>query len=134
MKFTVDTNVLVRIIVEDNQAQAAVAQESLAQASNIVIPLQVFCEFVWVLDRSYRLHSNEISAAIRRLTSISNVVADREAVAAGLVVLDAGGDFADGVIAFDGRRQGSDIFLTFDVAAAAILAAAGDEVRLLKAN
>jgi predicted nucleic-acid-binding protein len=46
--------------------------------------------------------------------------------------MDAGGDFADGVIAFEGRRLGGDVFLTFDRQAAKLIAAAGGAVELLQ--
>jgi hypothetical protein len=48
-----------------------------------------------------------------------------------LVLLDAGGDFADGVIAFEGRRLGGEVFASFDRNAVRLVAAAGGETRLL---
>jgi predicted nucleic-acid-binding protein len=45
---------------------------------------------------------------------IQNVVVNRPAVGAGLQLLETGGDFADGVIADDGRWRGGDIFVSFD--------------------
>ena len=49
----------------------------------------------------------------------------------GLAVLEGGGDFADGIIAFDGRRAGGLVFTTFDTKAAAMVRATGGEARLL---
>lgn len=63
-----------------------------------------------------------------------NVVVDRRAVADGLAVMDAGGDFADGIINFEGLRQGGDIFVTFDVEAVDILLTSGRGVTLLAAS
>jgi predicted nucleic-acid-binding protein len=48
-----------------------------------------------------------------------------------LALLEAGGDFADGVIAYESRWLGGEIFLSFDQKAAALLAAQGQTVRLL---
>jgi predicted nucleic-acid-binding protein len=45
-------------------------------------------------------------------------------------MLAAGGDFADGVIAFDGRRLGGDVFTSFDKKALELVAASGGAVYL----
>ena len=71
------------------------------------------CEYSWVLDRRYGADRTRIGASIRILVDTSNVVVNRPAVEAGLIVLDAGGDFADGVIAFDGRWLGDETFISF---------------------
>lgn len=54
---------------------------------------------------------------------------DRGAAEAGLAMMDAGGDFADGVIAYDGAVWG-ECLVTFDRRAASLLAARGETVRL----
>jgi len=41
-------------------------------------------------------------------------VVNRPAAEAGLSLLEAGGDFADGVIAYEGRWLGADTFVSFD--------------------
>lgn len=46
---------------------------------------------------------------------------NRPAVEAGMAVLDAGGDFADGVIAFKGRWLGGETFVSYDRAVVALL-------------
>jgi hypothetical protein len=56
---------------------------------------------------------------------------DRAAAEAGLTMLAAGGDFADGVIAFEGRRLGGDIFASFDRGAVDPVAAQGGDTYLL---
>lgn len=90
-------------------------------------------EFVWVLLRSYARSPGEVAASIRALADSANVRLDRPAVEAGLAILEAGGDFADGVIAFEGRRLGGDIFVSFDRKAVELLTAAGAEAELLSA-
>jgi hypothetical protein len=62
------------------------------------------------------------------------VVVDLGAVEAGLAVLERGGDFADGVIAFEGRRAGGRVFTSFDRGAVKRVGAAGGEARLLAAG
>jgi len=53
-------------------------------------------------------------------------------VEAGLSVLDAGGDFADGVIAYDGSWLGGESFVSFDQKAVKLLAAQGQPAQLLQ--
>jgi predicted nucleic-acid-binding protein len=60
-----------------------------------------------------------------------NVVAKRPMIEAGLAVLDAGGDFADGVIAFDGQWLGGGNFVSFDKKAAKLIDAQGTATLLL---
>ena len=96
MKITADTNVLVRAITGDDEQQSKVAQTALANASVVALPLPALCELVWVLSQGYKISAADIAEAVRRLTDGANVVVNRPAVAAGLVMLDAGGDFADG--------------------------------------
>lgn len=103
----------------------------MREAERLFISNLTFCEFVWVARRVYRKSASEISAAIRLLISDRKVVYDRVAVEAGLSFLDAGGDFADGIIVFEGRRLGGETFVTFDKKAAAILEKAGQNCLLL---
>lgn len=49
-------------------------------------------------------------------------------------MLDAGGDFVDGVIAFAGRQMGGAVFASFDRQAVELVKAAGGEAQLLEGN
>ena len=108
------------------------AAEVLEQAESVAISLHSLCELAWVLDRRYGASCTDIAAAIRRLIVTRNVTVDRPAVEAGLSVLDVGGDFADGVIAHEGRWLGGETFICFDRKADRILAAGGQPARLLE--
>lgn len=119
MKLTADSNVLLRVAVGDDAAQAAAATRLLASADTIVIPLPALCEFAWVLRRGYRLDRDGIRQSIAAAADMDKAVVDQAAVATGLAFLDAGADFADGVIAHLGRAAGGDVFATFDGAARA---------------
>ena len=121
MKITADTNILVRALVEDDARQAALAQATLREAELVALPLPVLCELVWVLSRGYGIAAPEIAAAIRLLLAAENVVTDGPAAEAGLALLADGGDFADGVIAHEGRRLGAVTFLSFDRQAVKLL-------------
>jgi len=120
MKVAVDTNVLVRAVVRDDPAQADVAAAVLTDAELIAVALPCLCEFVWVLLRVYGFQQADAASAV-----------NRPAVEAGLLVLDAGGDFADGVIAYEGHWLGGETFVSFDKKAVAMLTAQGQSTRLL---
>ncbi|HLZ65576.1 MAG TPA: type II toxin-antitoxin system VapC family toxin [Aliidongia sp.] len=134
MKITADTNILVRVAVADHPDQYAAAAKVLREAETIAITLPALCEFVWVLRRLYKRDAGDIAAAIRRLVESATVSVDRPAVEAGLAQLAAGGDFADGIIAFEGRRLGGLTFASFDADAVKRLKAGGAETLLLPAG
>jgi len=131
MKITADTNVLVRAITGDDRRQSKKAQSELANADVVALTLPALCELVWVLSQGYGIPAAEVAEAVRRLMNAANVVANRLAVEAGLALLDAGGDFADGVIAYEGNWLGAETFVSFDKAAVKLLEAQGVSVRLL---
>jgi predicted nucleic-acid-binding protein len=132
MKITADTNVLVRAAVQDEPHQARQAAQVLQQADLIAVPIPVLCEFVWVLRRGYKKSISDVSDAIHRLMKSAHVVMNRPAVEAGLAVLDAGGDFADGVIAYEGNWLGAEEFVSFDSKAVSVLKSKGTRARLLQ--
>ncbi|CAN5117052.1 type II toxin-antitoxin system VapC family toxin [soil metagenome] len=127
MRITADTNVLVRAITGDDAQQSPIAQNALADADAVAVTLPTLCEFVWVLRRGYRVSTADIAEAIRRLIGGGNVLADRPAIEAGLSALDADGDFADAVIAYEGRWLGAEIFASFDVKAVSMLRDQGEK-------
>lgn len=131
MKITADTNVLVRAITEDHEQQSKVAQVTLTQADLVAVPMPAICELVWVLSQGYKIPSKDIAEAIRRLIDAANVTVNRTAAEAGLTLLEAGGDFADGVIAHEGNWLGADTFASFDQKAIKLMEARGQSVRLL---
>jgi predicted nucleic-acid-binding protein len=131
MKITADTNVLVRAAVQDDAHQARRAAKVLEEADLVAVPIPVLCEFVWVLRRGYKKSVSDISEAIHRLMNGVNVVMNRPAVEAGLSILGAGGDFADGAIAYEGDWLGAEEFVSFDSKAISILQSQGSRARLL---
>jgi len=132
MKITADANVLVRAAIQDEPQQARRAAKVLQEADLVAVPIPVFCEFVWVLRRGYKKSALDVSDAIRRLMKSPNVVMNRPAVEAGLSALDAGGDFADGVIAYEGNWLGAEEFVSFDSKAVSMLRSQGSRARLLQ--
>lgn len=134
MNLTADTNVLLRAASSDNdEPQVVEARPIMAEAALIAVPVPVLCEFVWVLRHGRKLDREQIAHSIRQLMASSRVVANRPAVEAGLETMAAGGDFADGAIAYEGSQLGGETFVTFDRKAARLLARMGMPSKLLSA-
>jgi predicted nucleic-acid-binding protein len=131
MKITADTNVLVRAVTEDHEHQSRTAQAALKKAELVAIPISALCELVWVLSQGYKVPLSEIAEAIRRFINGENVAVNRPAAEAGLAMLDAGGDFADGVIAYEGNWLGAETFVSFDKKAVKLMEEQGESARLL---
>lgn len=131
LNITADTNVLVRYIVKDDVEQWRLSSEVLEGAARVAVPLSVLCELGWVLRTVYSFTSYNIAAVMETLSRTSNLELNRSAVEAGLLVLNAGGDFADGVIAFEGAWLGGETFVSFDRKAVRLLKNQGYETQLL---
>ena len=120
-----DTNVLVRYLVQDEPKQSAVATrifESDLHRSNKghVCPV-VLCEVVWVLARAYKQKKAKLSEVIRTLLLAEFIeIEHRDAVWKALRDFESGqADFSDYLIARINQACGASITLTFDRAAAA---------------
>ena len=131
MKITADTNVLVRAVLQDDAAQCRSAREMLLSATLIAVSLPSLCELVWILRRGAKLPREDILSAVRALLNAGNVVMNRPAVEAGLAMLDAGGDFADGIMAHEGKWLGGETFVSFDRQAVKLLSEQGEAAQLL---
>ena len=131
MKISVDTNVLLRLVVPGDDAQQKLAIKTLQAAESVAISVHVLCELAWVMERTYAARRADIAAAIRLFTNLSNVVLNRPAIEAGLDLLGAGGDFADGAVAYDGACLGGETFVSFDKKAVKLLIKQGYSARLL---
>jgi predicted nucleic-acid-binding protein len=131
MKITADTNVLARAILQDDAAQCRTAREMLLSATLIAVSLPSLCELVWILRQGAKLSKDDVAIAIRALLDTGNVVMNRPAVEAGLVLLEAGGDFADGIMAHEGKWLGGETFVSFDKKAVTLLSQQGVATQLL---
>lgn len=131
IKISVDTNVLARAVLQDDAEQGLAASKLLTDASLIAISVPCLCELVWILRRGAKLPKEDVALTIRDLLNAANVVMNRPAVEAGLSLLEAGGDFADGVMAYEGAWLGGETFVSFDRRAVELLAAQGQTAQLL---
>lgn len=131
MKITADTNVLARAILQDDAPQCRTARQLLKEATLIAVSLPSLCELVWLLRQGARLPKADVAIAIRALLDAGNVVMNRPAVEAGLALLEAGGDFADGIVAHEGKWLGGETFVSFDKKAVTLLSRQGEATQLL---
>ncbi len=131
MKITADTNVLARALLQDDAAQCRTARKLLKDATLIAVSLPSLCELVWLLRQGAKLPKDDVAVAIRALLDAGNVVMNRPAVEAGLALLEAGGDFADGIMAHEGKWLGGETFVSFDKKAVTLLSNQGEATQLL---
>jgi predicted nucleic-acid-binding protein len=124
----IDTNILVRFLVGDDEQQQKAAVRLFREADSIIIPTLVFCESVWVLRSRYKNAPRDIAAQIDGIVESHKIVVADDEVRAGLDMMEAGGDFADGVVAYTGRSlalNGTAVFASFDQAAVRLLSQCG---------
>lgn len=131
MKIIADTNVLLRFVLGDDPEQYELALEAMENAEAVVVTNHALCEMAWVLRSRYGVSRENIFATISLLRETKNSVLDSAAVDAGLSMLEAGADFADGVIAHEGQRLGGDTFVSFDRKAVSLIASQGQSAKLL---
>lgn len=129
----IDTNVLLRLFVNDDVAQQKSAVNLLESADSVIIPTTVFLECIWVLRRTYRLETGFILEQLRNfIENVPSLVYQENELEAGFAMMEGNGDFADGINEFYGGMMGADIFATFDKKAAKLLNNQGKSVKLLK--
>jgi len=127
MNISIDTNVLVRFIIADDEAQYASALQLFQEATSIAIPTVVLCETVWVL-RGYKIDKKTLFEQISAIAQTEKIIIADDEVKAGLDLMAVGGDFADGVAAYTGRRlspNGQAAFASFDKNAVRLLSQHG---------
>lgn len=118
-----DTNVLVRYLVQDDATQAQIASDviyGLSEADLGFVGREVLIELVWVLERAYGFSRMEIANALDGLLAAIELVienADDLGLAIELYRNDGYG-FADMMIAAAARRAGARELVTFDRKAA----------------
>lgn len=105
----IDTNVLVRILVNDKQAeqQCRLARELIAKQNAIWICREVLIETLWVLQSNYQFKKDQILLALETLRHHPDIVLENaENLAANLELFSAGNvGFADCVILNEAKQQ-----------------------------
>ena len=118
-----DTNVLVRYIMQDDPRQSALASrliESLSVESPGFVPLVAVVELGWVLSSAYELDRGQLVQAFEALLRTKELVVERaDAVWKALRTFQSGGaDFADCLIERSAAAAGCERTVTFDRGAA----------------
>jgi predicted nucleic-acid-binding protein len=115
-----DTNVLVRFLVEDDEAQSAAAaaliEETLSHGEGLFVSDIVLCETVWVLTAAYRVKRPAVLSIIRELLRAKQLsFSSPDSLSHALNAFASGrGDFADYLIREHARAAGCDHVVTFD--------------------
>ncbi|MGF1663354.1 MAG: PIN domain-containing protein [Kineosporiaceae bacterium] len=117
-----DTNVLIRHVLQDDEQQSAIASaflETLGPDDPGFVSLPVVVEVFWVLRGVGSYRTDQITSVISTLLSTAEVRVERaDLVARALRATDRGADFADALIAEIGRAAGCRATVTFDRGAA----------------
>ena len=119
-----DTNVLVRYVVRDDEAQTAEATELIESGCTPdcpgIVPLVVLCELVRVLERGYRYRRGEVAGVVRKLLAAEEIRTERADLAWQALngFEDGKAGFADLVIGLVARAEGAEVTWTFDRTAA----------------
>ena len=115
-----DTNVLVRYLVEDDEQQAARAaaliEDAVRRGEKLFVASIVLCEVVWVLKVAYGRTRGDIAKALGAILRTAQfVIQDIESAYRALACYESGpGDFADYLIAEQAVEAGCEKLATFD--------------------
>jgi len=115
-----DTNVLVRFLVKDDEQQAELVRVLFMEAEQrkepLLVPLLVVLELIWVLESVYEISRSKIVGAIEDLIHMTVLQFERVSVVQRFVrsARDGRGDLADLFIAGSAMESGCQSILTFD--------------------
>jgi predicted nucleic-acid-binding protein len=117
-----DTNVVVRYLVQDEPEQSAVASElidQLTETSPGYLSVVTVVEIHWVLRRAYQVEASRCAELIGALLDARELRVDQDEIVRVAVTAAGGGvDFADAMITELGRVNGCPYTVTFDRRAA----------------
>jgi len=114
-----DTNVLVRFLTQDDDAQFQVAAGLIEVCTRDVpgyVCREVMIELVWVLERAYKYSREEIAEALLSIVTASQLSVENAQDIASVVNLyrKEGYDFADLMIRQAAQRTENRVLKTFD--------------------
>ena len=109
---SIDANVLVRFVVNDDREQARRARALIA-SHDVFVPTSVLLETEWVLGSNYKITGREMFGTLRAFLSLPRVFAeDEKAARSALDWAEQGMDFADALHL--ARSTGCEAFASFD--------------------
>jgi predicted nucleic-acid-binding protein len=120
VKTALDTNILVRFLVNDDEEQARRAYKLFAEAESgketLFVPQVVVLEMIWVLDSVYEVPRQEILDSVDALLRMPVLEFESQPAIQGFVnaAREMKIDLSDVPIAVSARHAGCDRVLTFD--------------------
>ncbi|GAK68862.1 hypothetical protein RRU01S_03_00290 [Agrobacterium rubi TR3 = NBRC 13261] len=122
-RFGIDTNILLRIAVNDDPAQRDCVVNfinELGENDTLVVGVVVMIETAWVLERFYGYSKNAVLDFIQAILERREIeVPDYEVVGNAIdICRNSGADFSDAVISEMNRVAGCTVTYTFDQKAA----------------
>ena len=116
----IDTNVIVRLLMNDDKVQARRAKDTLekaeAESERFFLPLVVILETTWVLSAVYELSRGDILDALEILTQMPVLQLERHEAILELIRIGRSGnaDLPDLLIGSSAKAQGCETTLTFE--------------------
>jgi predicted nucleic-acid-binding protein len=108
---SVDTNIILRYILRDDDRQTPVAIKIIA--TGVFVPITVLLEVGWFLTSQRKFDRRRLAETLLGLIDLPEIsVASEESLRAAITVYSKGGDFADAIHLVAAR--GTDAFITFD--------------------
>jgi predicted nucleic-acid-binding protein len=120
----IDTNVLVRYIIQDDAKQSKMATDFIerkcSENSSLFINGIVLCELVWVLESAYEYSRENIVKVIEQILKTRQFLLDEPDILWQSLrgYKNEGADFADNYIAHLNKHKGCEYTVTFDKRAA----------------
>jgi len=120
----IDTNILVRFLVGDDELQAkkvyTIFKNSEANQSELFVPLLVILELVWVLGSVYKIKRNDIIDSISDLLLMPILKFEQQSALQQFIYAapKSSHDLSDLIIAHSAKEQGCKTVMTFDRKAA----------------
>jgi predicted nucleic-acid-binding protein len=119
-----DTNILVRFLVQDDKKQSEKVNQLLTHAEQTKQPLLVtslvVLELIWVLDAVYGVSRNDIIHSLNEILTMPAIQFENQGMIRDFLNSTQNNNFdlSDSLIAQSGFKQGCDATITFDEKAA----------------
>lgn len=119
-KVVIDTNLLVRYLINDDQKKAEAVDDLLDKAVKgkirIIVPSVVIAELVWILESFYQLKADAILELVEAIINTSGLdVTDKSTVISALrLYKNRNADFIDAWIIEFAKERGIKTIYTFD--------------------
>ena len=116
----IDTNILVRFLVGDDEFQAkkvyAIFKKAEASKYELFVPLLVILELVWVLESVYKIERKEIIDSISDLLLMPILKFEQQSALQHFIYSAPNNsyDLSDLIIAHSAKEQGCETVMTFD--------------------